>query len=163
MLLLALIAGLVWYMPLASTLAMLAGAVVGFGLHTNAFSQNKRVGVRPIVTSVYTIGKGYTLSQYRRLKEYLRGSVKPIGNGLYEVTFCIEGSEFKLVTSKRNGPSPILVATSGERDVTTLVHTYLGPERTYRVTPRTMGLDTVQLHLTSGEEKEFKESDLITV
>jgi hypothetical protein len=142
---------------------VLAGVVVGFGLHTNAFSLIKRVGVRPIITSVYSISKGYTLAQYRRLREYMRGTVRAVGNGLYEVSFCIEGCDFKLVTSKRKGPSPILLATSGTRDVTTLLHTYLGPERTYRITPRTMGLESVQLHLTSGEEKEFKESELITV
>jgi len=163
MLFIALITGLVWYLPLASTLSVLAGVVVGFGLHSNAFSLIKRVGVRPIATSVWAVSKGYASSQYKRLREYVRGTVKSIGNGLYEVSFCIEGSDYKLITSKRKGPSPILLATSGTRDVTTLLHTYLGPERTYRVTPRTMGLDSVQVHLTSGDEKEFKESELITV
>lgn len=99
--------------------------------------------------------------------QWMNNSVKKLDNGMYEVTYVIQGRKYKMLVKAIGGPSPIFLAVNeSDDDVTHKLLPYVGVQNDFHksdITPRCLGYKEITLELYNGENKIFKEEDNLSL
>ena len=126
--------------------------------------KNKSVKIFKIVW--YTI---YITRQliWIHILQYLNNTVKKVGKNSYEISYVINGKLYKLITSTKRGPSPVLqIVSKTDDDVTALILPYMGPLydcHNMDITPAMLGHESLLFELGNGTEYTYMEHDKINL
>lgn len=125
------------------------------------------------ITFVSTVIKHFILKPiclkfYMKIKNLFTKacSLKKLDKNLYEITYLIGETNYKLLTSRKRGPKRIMLALDeNSTDVTDLIESYAGPLENFHgqeYTPKDLRI--LKLHiLCQDQEFEFNEDDKINL
>ena len=98
--------------------------------------------------------------------QYMNNSVKHIDNKTTELTYVINGKMYKMIITRKRGPSPILqISNNLQNDVTDQILQYMGPQYDWhgnRFTPEFFGYSSLTFELGDGTEYTYKTNDCLT-
>lgn len=99
--------------------------------------------------------------------QWMNNSVRKLENGVYEITYVIQGRRYKMLVKPVGGPSPIFLAVNeNDDDVTNQLLPYIGVQNDFHksdITPRCLGYKELTLEMFNGESKFFKEKDSLNL
>ena len=102
---------------------------------------------------------------YINLCQKLNRSVVRVDKNTYEVTYVINGVQYKMHVQAKKGPKILIQALDqDDKDITETIQSYLGPMENFHghaYTPKFFGTNEVTLNLSSGKDLTFKDSEQI--
>lgn len=102
-----------------------------------------------------------------RILQYLNNTVITVGKNSYEISYVINGKLYKMITSTKRGPAPVLqVINSTDEDVTAFILPYMGPMYDWHnvdVTPAMLGQESLLFELGNGNEYTYSSQDKINL
>lgn len=95
----------------------------------------------------------------------INNSITRLDKNTSVMTYTLDGRLYKMVLEHRKGPSLVLlVSDENGDDITTEVVPFLGPKRDWHkreFTPKFWNKETLEFELSNGENKEFRNDDVI--
>jgi hypothetical protein len=92
---------------------------------------------------------------------------KKIGKNLYEITYDIGNTTYKILTSKTRGPKKIIIAFDETgNDISDIIESYAGPLEDFHgrsYTPNMLGYKQITISLSNGDELFFEENKIIVI
>ena len=120
--------------------------------------------IKQIVYSLYVIVKLFVIYNWNNfLQNHFYTNVTNAGKNMYDIKFVINSKSYKFRIKTKRGPSKLLYAEEGDKDVTHILEPYANASDVTFVplTLDDLGLVYVEAELSDGTNKKISNKDII--
>jgi hypothetical protein len=104
---------------------------------------------------------------YMSILQKLNQTVVNVGKNEYEINYVIKGIRYTMrIHCKKGPPNLIQALDENDNDITEIIQAYAGPDENFHrrfFTPSQFGLKGITLSLSSGQDRIFKENEMIII